>query len=397
MGSAQINPQGGVEPYNVTWTGPSLNTSGTYQVTNLTPGNYLLTFEDLNTCQVLSPFTIIQTEHLLINLLPMAQYHGEVVSCYGSTDGTINVTIEDGRPPYQYTWSNGATTGVLENIGAGRYDVTISDESGCVGDSGIDVSEPAQMVAYFDIQDALCYGSEDGYIDIVDVSGGIEGLYFYNWQDTSDQRTRENLFAGIYTVSITDQNNCLLDTAITVNQPNQIALTLLPESPYCPDLHDGALEVEVTGGTPIMNYQWSTGENNTRIENLNQDVYSLTVTDANNCVADTAYYLVAERDNCLEIPNAFSPNNDGQNDIWEITIRSETGTENIPLYEIYPSSQVIVMDRWGNLVFKSTDGYTDPWNGNYMNTGVVLPVDSYHYIIELDQGKRFQGNITIVK
>jgi len=109
------------------------------------------------------------------------------------------------------------------------------------------------------------------------------------------------------------------------------------------------------------------------------------VTDANLCeIADT-FEVNSEQPQCLEIPTAFSPNGDGVNDTWEIG-----------RMELYPDAIVEIYNRWGELVFRSSRGYSNPWDGTRNGRGV--PMDSYHYIIDLKNGtKPVTGSVTIVR
>ncbi len=92
-----------------------------------------------------------------------------------------------------------------------------------------------------------------------------------------------------------------------------------------------------------------------------------------------------DKDICVEIPDAFSPNGDGINDGW-----------NIKNIEFYPESEVTVYNRWGQLVWESGKGYPVPWNGR--SRSEELPIDSYHYVIDLHNGyKPIVGVVTIVK
>jgi gliding motility-associated-like protein len=87
----------------------------------------------------------------------------------------------------------------------------------------------------------------------------------------------------------------------------------------------------------------------------------------------------------LIIPEAFSPNSDLINDVW-----------NIGNIEAYPKAQIIIYNRWGQSVWRSEQGYPQPWDGK--SNGVNLPLDSYHYVIDLHNGsKQIVGFITIVK
>jgi gliding motility-associated-like protein len=86
------------------------------------------------------------------------------------------------------------------------------------------------------------------------------------------------------------------------------------------------------------------------------------------------------------IPNAFSPDGDGINEYWEISRLS-----------LYPEAEVVILNRWGEMVWKSERGYPDPWDGRASN-GRELPMDSYHYAIDLHNGdKPIVGHVTIIR
>jgi gliding motility-associated-like protein len=90
-------------------------------------------------------------------------------------------------------------------------------------------------------------------------------------------------------------------------------------------------------------------------------------------------------DSTLIIYKAFSPNGDLTNDVW-----------NIGNVSLYPEMQITVYNRWGQSVWQSGVGYPVPWNGK--SNGVDLPVDSYHYVIDLHNGTRpIIGSVTIVR
>lgn len=91
------------------------------------------------------------------------------------------------------------------------------------------------------------------------------------------------------------------------------------------------------------------------------------------------------REELLKIPDAFSPNSDGINDVWEI-----------PGKDFYPDIEVTVLNRWGQTVWRSGRGYSVPWDGR--SRGKLLPVDSYHYFLDRHDGTRpIVGTVTIVR
>jgi hypothetical protein len=114
--------------------------------------------------------------------------------------------------------------------------------------------------------------------------------------------------------------------------------------------------------------------------------YSVVVTDKNGCASSLDIVVgIVGSDQCLEIPDIITPNNDGFNDTWQI--------KNI---DLFPNAEVFVFTRWGKLVFHSKNLAANPWNGTFK--GKLLPTDSYHYILHLNDGsKPRSGVISIIR
>ena len=109
------------------------------------------------------------------------------------------------------------------------------------------------------------------------------------------------------------------------------------------------------------------------------------VTDANGCTVTDSVRLEGMNKQCLIIPDAFSPNRDLVNDVW-----------NIEHIDLYPAVEITIYNRWGQLLWESEPGYPVPWNGR--SRGEDLPIDSYHYFIDLKNGtKPLVGDVTIVR
>ena len=159
------------------------------------------------------------------------------------------------------------------------------------------------------------------------------------------------------------------------------------------------MSADIEGGTPPYNYFWDDmdqrfGNFNLNVQDLDEGYYRFTVSDANQCENMDTIYLEATSRNCLVIPTGFTPNGDGYNDRWQITVNS--GIDEMEMYELYPEAVVEIFNRWGQLIFKSDPGYTREWDGTF--DGRPMPIDSYHYVINLHNGNPdIVGNVTIIR
>ncbi len=151
----------------------------------------------------------------------------------------------------------------------------------------------------------------------------------------------------------------------------------------------GEIEIVASGGTPpyayyILGTEIDSSNSNGIFINLTPDNYSVHATDENTCTSDTLVVTILQTDTGLTIYDAFSPNDDGMNEVW-----------NIPNISMYPDCKIAIFNTWGNKVF-SSDGYPEPWDGTY--NGKDLPAGTYYYIIDLNDGSDpLSGPVSIVR
>jgi gliding motility-associated-like protein len=135
--------------------------------------------------------------------------------CVGDKTGSIKLTTMGGAGTKNFRWSNGATTQDLTNVTAGRYSVTATDGNGCMVVIDTAIGQPGGALAFRDsIKKEECYGYEDGFIALT-LSGGTKP-YSFKWSNGDTTAKISDLAAKRYTVTISDSNNCKIDTAFTV-------------------------------------------------------------------------------------------------------------------------------------------------------------------------------------
>jgi gliding motility-associated-like protein len=261
----------------------------------------------------------------------------------------------------------------------------------CTVSETIELTEPGSLGMTVQISESTtggfsidCAGGKTGSISVESVNNA--GSVDYLWSDGEMGSTRTGLMAGYYKVITIDSNGCTADSTILLTEPDSIAISFAVTQPQCTDMPDGQININVTGGANSgYTYLWSDNSTTQNIATAVSGVYSVTVTDANGCSATRSVTINPVNDLCLSLPNAISPNGDNINDLWNIGLR-----------ELYPEMEVTIFNRWGDSVWKSGRGYPVPWDGR--SNGNMLPMDSYHYIIDLKKGRKpIIGTITIVK
>jgi gliding motility-associated-like protein len=178
-----------------------------------------------------------------------------------------------------------------------------------------------------------------------------------------------------------------VETDVELDNPDSIEFHFDTEDAFCPDKSDGEMSLYIEGGTEPYLLTWDKvlPDNEYYSDGLYADIYVATVTDFNQCVNVDTVEVGFTYETCLVIPNAFSPNGDGFNDLWVI--------EGL---ELYNNAEIMIFDRWGTMVYHSRNAADDPWDGTF--DGRRLPIDSYHYIINLHTTEPVRpGNVTIVR
>ncbi len=310
-------------------------------------------------------------------------YTADNVGCVSDNDGSIIINdVTGGVKPYSYNWDNGKTTRNHTNLSIGDYTLTITDTRGDSLVTSFTIAKtPGFEYSINETESLKCYGD----LASLEIVPNEIGSYIFNWSNGNTDANISGLSAGSYSATVTNQDGCENPKSIIINAINKISLQLITIQPVCPLDNSGSIAAIISGITEPYSLIWSNGNDSQMISNLPPDEYSLTVTDQNGCSVDTTIQIDAEKEICIDVPTAFSPNGDGINDVWNIK----------DLNYYYPDCIIEVYNRWGMLLF-SSKGYSTPWNG--FDKKYKLPFDSYHYIIDLNVGYLpLTGQVTILR
>ncbi len=331
-------------PYRYTWK--KQNDVGIWEVlpsqtdsiaTNLNAGLYALNAADsmgnmmgIYESEVLiratdTVYTFVEPELLQVSL------QSTPISCDAGNDGTATVSITGGTAPYHIEWSTGETTATATDLISGTYIAYVTDSRGCQASGRVFVEQPGGIVVTIDTQkDPTCFGGNDGAIAVT-VTGGTPP-YRYQW-DTGETGTNlSNLSAGVYTLSITDDEGCKAFEQIELENPEQIALDLGDNRTIC---KDQSLVLDITIDDPNATYSWASDNgfrsSNAVVELNTAGIYTATITNAFGCVhSDTvrvttsdaeidAEFVIATQGNAKQevvLVNVSYPK--GDTSIWTI-------------------------------------------------------------------------------
>jgi outer membrane protein OmpA-like peptidoglycan-associated protein len=285
-GLVDISVTGGTTPYVYSWS----NGSRSEDLINAQAGNYTITVQDAKNCTKTIATTISQPEKLEVK--PDATTN---IQCAGMESGSAGITVTGGVSPYRYLWNNGSTQAQLANIGAGEYNVVVTDENGCKANYTTKVSEPIGLVKTIDaITNIRCNADSTGSIQVTVRDGSAP--YTFKWSNGSTTEDLRGLRAGNYKLTIIESNGCESTLDATVEEPSKFISSIAEtKNIQCYGLSTGSVTINVSGGVEPYSYLWSNGNKTKDLLNVVADHYSVIVTDANSC-SNTLYPEVKEPD-----------------------------------------------------------------------------------------------------
>lgn len=278
-GSATALATGGISPYQYAWS----NSQTTATATNLCAGNYTVIITDAGACQQTATVTITSPPALVLTA-------GTVpLICVGQST-TMSATATGGVLPYSYTWLPSGP--VVSPTVTTTYTVNVTDGNGCQAIAQqvtVQVNPPLSLNTT--PISTPCFGTCAGQIT-ASPSGG-SGSFSYLWQPGNiTTASVTGLCPGTYTITVTDLNGCTVGGSASVTQPAAVTLTTSSTPAYC-NLATGSATATPSGGTGNFTYMWLPGGQTTNVvSNIFPGLYTVTVTDANNCT-QTATVTIA--------------------------------------------------------------------------------------------------------
>ena len=277
--------ESGTAPYTYSWSNGSTESS----LQNVSAGVYVLTVVDSNGCSVAQTATVEAPDVLTIAV------NSNDVTCNGGM-ADAEVVVDGGSAPYTYTWNNG-TIGATANLGAGDYIVTVTDASGCTATAQLAIVEPEAITVALTAGTITC--AEPTTTITATTIGGV-APYLYQWSDGSVSDAIDNALEGVYYVTVVDANGCSASASVEIDGIVGITASVSVVNAQNSDIANGAANVAVVGGIApyrvvmsqeTASYEYVFMENNFVINNLPAATYSLSITDANGCMANVNFTI----------------------------------------------------------------------------------------------------------
>lgn len=281
--AALSNISGGQVPFSYLWTGgfrvPTLS--------SLRPGIISITLTDSKNCSAIKNINIVEYDSIKANLAFVKP------TCYQSKDGQLGISSISGGAAngalsaYAYLWNSDIpqTTPFATDLPGGRlYNVVVTDTAGCKGIFSKFIPQPDAIEIKSIIQNNLCFGGNEGRIQVS--ANGENAGFNYIWNDSLNSKTPSisGLRSGNYTVTVSDDKNCTNSETFVVGDPAAIKIeNAFIKDNSCSGGNTGSIQLIASGGTGKLAYQWSNQKTAEIIDQLKTGVYTVTISDQNQC------------------------------------------------------------------------------------------------------------------
>lgn len=285
-GAATIAVTSGMPPYSVVWN----NGETGLNPIALRPGSSVnfVTVTDATACVAALAVDVPSPPILQVNTTLLQE-----PTCPGGLDGSVQISAQGGTGSYSYTWNTGATGSLLSPVPSGNYQVTAKDINNCIGVLPVILAGKAPIAIQANSLAPICSGGLDGSISVI--ATGANGSFTYAWNNGSNGPVLNNISAGAYTVTATDQFNCSTQEPITLSDPPPVQINLGPDRKIC------------EGGTLILAspvnasaYSWSSpnGFSSTAKQVIisQSGNYTLQITNGDGCTGEDTFTLTTATD-----------------------------------------------------------------------------------------------------
>lgn len=334
-----------------------------------------------------------------LQLVSNTDYHGYEISCFGENDASISALV-DGPMPFQFDWSTGEHFSTIDSLMVGTYSILVTDGNGCITTGEYIVEQPESIRTEFIVSAPACFADSLGTIDIKTVGGVPPYEYSKDGIQFTDNPVFSELEEGAYVFFIRDKNECITSEIVAIHLPKVPDVEL--GEPQTIALGDSFL-LEATINIPyalLDSILWDPFQSSPCQVCLSQLVspivttaYKVEIITDEGCRDEDQLTITVETTDDIFVPNVFSPNGDGINDL--VFVYARPLVKSILTFRIF--------DRWGNEVYEARDftsqqnqvGWDGKFHAQYLDPGVY----TYYLLAERKDGvlTSKHGDITLLR
>lgn len=303
-GSMEATVSGGTEPYSYLWD----NGDTSSVASNLTSGAHKVIISDATGC------SIERTGYVIMNKFTAS---ASVINptCNGSANGSAELTINNGTPPYNILWNTGDTTEVIEELSGGWYWADITDVNGCTYRRYVNIVDPEEITLNASVTRGSCEESDSTILVNLSASGGTSPYTYYQNGEIINNPIEVDS-EGYYTFKVLDINGCETIDSVLISRPEaKLNTNISVIQPNCDNPEYGSAYITITDGNAPYTYAWSDGSESASRNPLAEGDYSVIITDAAGCTSEHAFSISgvslasAEIITPDEMPDCSSTNN----------------------------------------------------------------------------------------
>ncbi len=275
----KISPNGSNNfVYTYNWS-PSGGTNLT--ASNLSAGTYTVTATDYIGCTGTASVNITQPAAFIANI------NSTNINCFGNNNGSAQSTPSGGSSPYTYAWQGGATTSGINNLSAGTYTVSVSDNCGNSQTATINITQPSSPIAANASVTANNTACSNNIGSAQSSPSGGTTPFTYSWSSGAITSSISNKSSGTYTITVSDKNGCSATGSVTITQPSgSLAINASVTShELCNGGNIGSAQSAPSGGSSPYTFLWSSGETASSISGKTAATFTVTVHDNGGCSA----------------------------------------------------------------------------------------------------------------
>ncbi len=394
-GSLMVVTSSGTAPFSYDWS----NGTNTPDNPGISAGTYTVNITDDNGCQEEISATITEPERI------EADATVTTVTCAGDADGTLTIDATGGIGPYTINWEGGAAVGTLTGLVTGTYPITITDANDCEVEREVFVPENSVLSFTDEVVEISCFGAHDGVLELTDLSGGVPpytvSLTGAGMNDSGVGITRfDSLGPGIYTLEIFDDVGCFLEQQFEWIEPALTMVNIIPDSLEIDLGQSVTLDTRFNASEPA--FEWSPAEwldctdcPSPEARPCVSRTYGVLLTDQRGCTDRDEVYIRVNINRDAWLPNTFTPNGDGLNDVFRIRSEFTDAIETIESFRIYNS--------WDELVFEAVDFPPNDrsfgWDGSYKGERLAPNEFLYVAIVRYKDLERIKlvGSVSLIR